>query len=193
VFALIVRRATAADMSAVYRLTHDCYVASHYIEPRPDGMLNHHPHLDGIPQTTVLVADLDGEIVGTNSWTLDGPAGMHTDADFKAECDAVRTEGRVLAASWRIMVRMDCHQKTRIVLELIKTTVCDMVSAGVQVALFTFDEKHERFYRRFLNMRTIARRDESHGLEKVRPILMRLDEADIPAAFLEPQPQQVAA
>ena len=181
--------ATAADMDKVYRLTHDAYLEQGYCAPQPDGRLIHYPHLDGIPETTVLVAEENGQIVGTNSLTLDGPAGLHVDSDFKAECDRIRAEaraaGRRLGASWRIATRSSCRQVAVVVKSLIRETVSRFVADGVETVVFTFNPRHERIYKRLLNMRTVARHGGTvHGLNNAPAVFMRWEMATCPDQWL---------
>lgn len=169
------------DLEEVYRITHDAYVERGYCASRPDGRLVHYPHLDGIPETTVLVAVLDGAVVGTNSLTLDGPRGLHVDEDFKAECDAIRAEGRRVAGSWRIATRAALRSETRVVMALIQATVDLLRDKGVETGVFTFNPRHERFYQRLLNMQTVARHEGSvHGLQNAPAVFMRTTVADLP-------------
>lgn len=175
---------TPWEMEAVYRLTHDAYVERGYCDVQPDGRLVHYPHLDGIPQTKVLVALAGGEIVGTNSLTLDGPAGLHMDDDFKAECDAVRAEGRTLAASWRIVTSSTCRSERTVVMGLIQRTVDLMLAQKIQTSVFTFNPRHERVYQRLLNMTTVARKDSIGGLKNAPAVFMRLDMERIPVRWL---------
>ncbi|MCW8131588.1 MAG: hypothetical protein KIS92_14670 [Planctomycetota bacterium] len=175
-----------ADMDAVYRITHDAYVVKGYCTPQPDGRLVHYPHLDGIPETTVYVAELDGEIVGTNAVTLDGPNGLHVDHDFKDECDAIRAEGRRLAASWRIATRENLRSDTRVVMALIQETIRFWVMNDLDTCVCTFNPRHERIYKRLLNMVTVATRFESvAGLSNAPAVFMRLDLANIPDRWLD--------
>src|SRR4051812_8581180 len=78
---------TLDELQHIYRLTHTCYAASGYFQPHPSGMLVHYPQYDHISETTILVAILDGKIVGSVSLTVDGPSGFTIDEDFKPECD----------------------------------------------------------------------------------------------------------
>ena len=131
-------------LDEVYRLTHDEYIRMGYIEPRSDGRLRHYIHLDRIPETSIIVAFVDGRIVGTNSWTKDGVYGLHVDQDFKAECDQIRRElylrGKALAASWRIVTDNDFNSiRMKIVLTLIAETLKQIVLAGYETAVFTFN------------------------------------------------------
>jgi len=172
-----------AELDAVYRLTHDAYLERGYCSPSADGRLIHYPHLDGIPETTVLVALLDGVIMGTNSWTLDGPRGLHVDSDFKSDCNAIRREDRRMAGSWRIATRHCCRHGQKVVMSLIERTVFDCLAAEVETAVFTFNPRHERLYQRLLNMTTVARRSASHGLSNAPAGFMRLDVESIPERY----------
>jgi hypothetical protein len=174
-----------AELDCVYRITHDAFVERAYCAVQPDGRLIHYPHLDHIAETTVLVAIVDGQIVGTNSWTLDGPQGLHVDSDFKTECDAIRREGRRLSSSWRIATTSKCRSERKVVMALIQETLVQSVEAGVLTSLFTFNPRHERIYRHLLNMQTVARNDGTRGLNNAPAVLMRLDRENIPEVWLQ--------
>ncbi|MBI3831317.1 MAG: hypothetical protein HY291_17495 [Planctomycetes bacterium] len=183
---LIVRPVrNAEEMDEVYRLTHDAYVGRGYNPPQPDGRLVHYPHLDAIPETTVLIAVENGRILGTNSITLDGPLGLSVDGDFKPECDAIRKERRPLATSWRIATREDLRSETRVVMGLIQETVRCGISAGVLTCMFTFNPRHERIYKKLLNLETVAQCAETKGLKNAPAILMRLDLENCPQRWLD--------
>jgi hypothetical protein len=173
-----------AELDAVYRLTHDCFVERGYCPPQPGARLIHHPHLDRIPETTILVAVVDGEIVGTNSWTLDGPAGLHVDKDFKRETDAIRAEGRVLASSWRIATRSGYRHDRHVVIGLIRETIRQFADVGGQTSVFTFNPRHERIYERLLNMTTVARRPDCCDFASPL-VFMRMDMEKVPAYWFK--------
>lgn len=177
---MLIRKASSLkDLKAVWKLTHDMYVAEGYAQPQPDGMLCHYPHLDGIPETAVFVAeDERGRIVGTNSLTLDGPAGLHVDDDFKDLADAVRAECRreakTLGASWRIVTEPGYRQSLDVVMRLITATIEEGRRwGGLHVWLFTFNPKHQKFYNRMLDFRTISDVRDGHSVGKAPAILMR--------------------
>ncbi|MFH1022279.1 MAG: hypothetical protein V1809_02710 [Planctomycetota bacterium] len=168
------------EMDDVCRLTHDAYVERGYCVPQPTGRLIHHPRHDGIPETTVLIAERNRSIVGTNSLTLDGPKGLPVDTDFGTECDAIRATGRRLASSWRIATRKDCRDEQKIVMGLIRETLRLGTLYGVQTCVFTFNPRHERIYERLLNMKTVARNEGTAGLENAPAVFMRLDVETLP-------------
>ena len=153
-----------------------------YCKPQPDSRLNHYPHLDDIPETTVLIAISEGRIIGTNSLTMDGEHGLHVDADYKYQVDKVREEGRKLASSWRIVTGV--HGR-KLVMGLIASTVDLVISLGVETCLFTFNPHHERIYKRLLNMETLDRHENSiDGLSHAPSVLMRWDIEKCPEKWL---------
>ena len=175
---LTVRPAEPEDMPAVYRLTHDEYVRKGYCKQQPDGLLNHYPHLDGMPETTVLLAEEDGRLVGTNSVTLDGRMRLHVDDDFACEVDRIRDEcvsaGLVLGASWRIVTDHSARQRTQVLMALIGATVHH--GAGLlDVILFSFHPGHATRYNRLLGLETIATGECLALSHKPPAVLMRGD------------------
>ena len=172
-----------AELDAVYRLTHDAYVERDYCAPQPDGRLIHYPHLDRIPETTILVACSAGEVIGTISWTRDNANGLHVDSDFKTECDHIRKEGRGLAASWRIATKNACRAERRCVMALIQAAVNLWFESRVPTCVFTFNPRHERIYQRMLNMTTVARSAGTHGLNAAPAVLMRAEIENLPERF----------
>lgn len=163
---------TADDLDAVYRLTHDAYVALGYIAPQPAGRLRHYADIDAAPENVVLVGDEGGTIVGTVSVTVDGPARLHVDHDFRAACDAVRAEGAPVAASWRIVTAPDHRASSALVLELIRAVIDVVRRFGVDTVLMSFAPHHERAYSRLLGMTTLARTEGTADLS-TPAVLMR--------------------
>jgi hypothetical protein len=180
--AIEIRQAgSASELEEVYRLTHDAYVEREYCRPRPDGRLVHYPHLEGIPETIVLIALLDGRVVGSVSVTLDGPRGLHVDQDFGDTCDAVRREGVRVCAAWRIVTRRSLRGERRVVMALIKATFSTAFGRlACRAMLCSFNPRHEGFYRRACGMETIARRDSTRGLYNAPAVLMRVDADRLP-------------
>lgn len=167
---------TLIELDKIYYLTHDIYVKNGYYKPNEEGKLSHYPQLDNIPETTVFIAIKDGEIVGTNSITLDGIMGLHVDLDFPDEVNKVRKERRRLVASWRIVT----NNGIKVIVGLIKKTVDHALNIlKADTALFTFHPKHESFYQKYLNAKTIARSDCISKLENAPAVLMRVDKETI--------------
>lgn len=169
-----------AELETVYRMTHDAYVDMGFIEPRPGGKLIHYPHLDAAPGTSILVAVKDGQIVGTNSIAVDGPAGLHTDEDFPEETDRVRREGTAIASSYRINTLKEVRNGKAIVMSLIRETAFILQDRHIATCLFIFHKRHERIYRRLLGMALIAERPEIACVSHFPAVLMRCEMALLP-------------
>ncbi len=173
------------ELEQVYRLTYEAYVERGYCRPKPDGKLVHYPQFENISETTVLVALLQKQVMGTVSLTLDGPLGTPMDSDFKATCDTVRAEGLRLAASWRIVTQHSFRGQRQVVMALIGEVVrCAFEDFDLDTFLCSFHPRHESIYRRLLGMRTIARSEGTRGLHGAPAVLMRCDRAAVPSRWL---------
>ena len=107
------------------------------------------------------------------------------DEDFKAECDRIRAEGRRLCASWRIATKSTYRGTLKLVKGLIQETVSRVIAAECLTCVFTFNPRHERIYKRLLNMRTVARRGGSiNGLNNAPAVFMRWDLESCPDTWL---------
>lgn len=177
---------SGAELEEVYRITHDAFLERGYCSPQPNGQLIHYPKLENIPETTVLVALQEGQVMGTVSLTLDGPHGLHVDTDFKATVDQVRAEGIKVGAAWRIATRHALRGERQVVMALIGEVVSYAFEVfDLDTFLCTFNPRHERIYGRLLGMRTIARNEVSEGLENAPAVLMRCDRANVPEKWLK--------
>jgi predicted unusual protein kinase regulating ubiquinone biosynthesis (AarF/ABC1/UbiB family)/ubiquinone/menaquinone biosynthesis C-methylase UbiE len=170
------------ELWEVYRLTHDCYVETGYIRSRPTGLLVHYAEFDHIPETMILVAVQGQEIVGSVSFTVDGPSGFVIEKDYPEVCQQIREEGRALADVWRLVVKKSCRAGQQVLMELVGETVRALRHMGVTTCFLEVHEKHEGPYRKLLNMVPVARRQGVEGLEKehIPAVLLRLDEERLP-------------
>jgi len=166
-----------ADLKRVWRLTYREYLAMNYCLPNPSEMLTHFLDLDRLPQTQVFaLEDDDGELIATNSASLDGPGGLHTDHAWPEETQAVRREcrerGLRLGSSWRIVTDSRNRQKLKPLLTIIDYT---LQQAGPQqdVTLFTFHFDHSRIYTRLLGLEVIAGPRPDATVHGANGVLMR--------------------
>lgn len=178
---------TLKDLEAVWRLTHDVYVAEGYASPSADGLLRHYPHLDLVPETEVFIAeDEDGTVLGSNSATVDGPAGLHADDDFKDVIDGIREEcrrtGKRLGCSWRIVTLPGCRESLPVIMQLISATL-ESGQHRADAVLYTFNPKHESFYGRMLALKTVAGPRDGHAVKGAPAILMRGEMSEMVARW----------
>jgi GNAT superfamily N-acetyltransferase len=84
---------TEAELEACFKLLHDAYVASGFMQPHPSGLRVTPYH--ALPTTTTLCAKIDGQVVGTLSIVREGVFGFPMQSVF--DIAAVRAKGGRLA------------------------------------------------------------------------------------------------
>ena len=156
-----VRQATTnVEFCEVYRLTYRVYAASGYCNPSPGRKLQHYPHLDEIPATTVLIAIDKSLVIGTVSITLDGPVGLHVDEDFAKEMKQIRWQcgkaKRKLSGIWRIVTDPLCRSQWIVVKRLIGAITQVALDQDVGLIMCDFHPAHEKFYRRVVGFHRVA-------------------------------------
>ncbi|WP_305907230.1 hypothetical protein Q9L42_017035 [Methylomarinum sp. Ch1-1] len=149
-------------LDEIYRLTHDTLAESGSIKRSENGRLRTCPHLDKIPETTILIAEKDNRIIGTITFTLDGPNGVHTDSWFNIETEEVRrkTNG-IIGSSWRVATEKDYRNSRILVLDLMKNAFKVGLENNCTVCLFTFLNKHIRIYQRIMAAEVLAKKSVS--------------------------------
>jgi len=172
------------EMEDVYRLTHEAYVSSSYSEHQPNGLLLHYPEYDVIPETTVLVARQQGEMIGTLSLTVPGPFGFTLDREFKKEMDYMQQAGRVVVVMWRLAVKEEFRSSRNVVIGLFSAATRIALNHGVNSLVIEVNPKHERVYKRMLNMTTVSRIDETNGLQHAPGVLLRGDIETLPKEWM---------
>lgn len=164
-------------LEEIYRLTHDNLVKVGDIEPQTDGKVISFPHLDRIEQTRIVIAEKDGEIVGTVSLTVDGPDGLNTDHYFKEETDVIRqaSNGKI-CSTWRMATAPEYRGSARLVRELIFESFRAAMDNSCCLCLFVFNERHVKIYQRIIKAEVIARRAESvDGKTQLPMAMMQMD------------------
>lgn len=142
------------EINSIIRET---FIESGLISDHFNSSADFYPHLNTIKETTILIAEQNGQIVGTNSMTVDSPAGLHTDYYFKEETDFIRkTEKKILGSSWRIATIHEYRNNINLFLDLIQTSFHIAKEKHIETCLFVFNKKHEEFYKKLLDAETIA-------------------------------------
>ncbi len=156
-----IRKATTrTEFDEVYKLTYRVYAQEGYCVLLPNEKLQHYPHLDEIPETTVLIISEKSLIIGTNSITLDGPNGLHVDKDFRQEMIIIRKQcsqnNKKLASSWRIVTDPLYRNQWTLIKLLIGETFKTCIDLNIGLLVCDFHPKHERFYNKIVGFTTIA-------------------------------------
>jgi len=168
------------ELEAVYRLTHENYVASSYVAPQQNGLLLHYPEYDVIPETTVLVAVKGKKIVGSISLTIGNTEKLTIAHDFPDACRKVEEEGGVMCGVWRLVIEESHRNSRQILFGLISETLRRMFTNHVTSYLFVVNPKHAGVYKRLFNMYVIAEKEATDGLHNAAAVLLRADYATTP-------------
>jgi len=168
---------TINDLHKVYKLCYETYYQEGYCPYDCSGLLCHYPKLDTLPETSILMIEDDmGNLIASNTLTLDSPAGFHVDEDFPEDVLVIRNqchlENRKLAASWRIITASTIRNTRKVVFELIRKTINLGIVKGVDWCLFSFNPKHEEFYKRYLNLERVGDIKICHAANNAPAILM---------------------
>ena len=172
-----VRIAQPDEMPAVYRLVHDEFVKAGFAQQQLDGELRYYEDLDGIPETTCLVAvEDDGRIVGTLSLTRDSDAGIHTDYEFSKQTDHIREwcyfRHKRLCSGWRIVTDPKYRNSRRVLLALAEAFIGICVEEDLDCSLYTFNPKHTRLYERLFGFEQWAVSEAHIGCSCNEAVLM---------------------
>jgi len=149
-----------SELIDVHKLVRKAYISSGILSETYIGNADFYPKLNMIPETKIIIARENGKIIGTNSITLDGKYGLHTDHSFKKETDLIRkTSKSILGSSWRIATSQEYHKKIGLFLDIIQKTFFIAKEQNIETCLFVFLKKHEKFYKSFLDAETIAEKE----------------------------------
>lgn len=180
---------TLDELAKIWELTYSEYLREGYCSPRPCNKLCHYKHLDITdngelyPQTTVYYVEEYGEVVGTNSITLDGLGGLHVDGSFREAVDEIRLEAKeakkVLASSWRIVTSYKLRNTISVLTELVNVVYNQIVKNNIDITLFIFHPKHAQFYERMVGLKTIAGPLSELAVTGHPAVLMRGDIEDV--------------
>jgi len=161
----------------IHTLAHDAFIESGLIKKRKSNQLNLFPHLNLTKNTTTIIAEKNGKIIGTNSMTVDSEVGLHTDKYFKKETDKLRKDtSKKIGSSWRIATHKDFRSNIMLLLDLIEKSVNVAIDMKIDTCLYIFAKKHEGFYKKLLNAELIAEKKcfIDDGLE-VNLVLMKTE------------------
>ncbi|MFD2176237.1 GNAT family N-acetyltransferase [Veronia pacifica] len=170
-----------SQLDNVLRLTHDSLVEIGAINPAPSGMFNFAPHLDETEDTTVLIAEKDGEIIGTSSITIDGKAGLISDHLFERETNRMREKSSSpISSAWRFATKKEYRNNKKLAVDLMTKTREVLRESNSELCLCLFQEKHVRFYQKFFNGEVVAKKiGTADGSDYANFVLMAIAINDV--------------
>lgn len=144
-------------LDEVYTLTHDTLVLSGEITPQDSGKISTCPHLDNHPNTTILIAEQEGEIIGTITVTIDSEQGLNMESWFQQELVAYRElYSCKLASCWRLATSPSCRNKTRLIVDLYAKACKLLLEAGCEMCLCALMNRHKSTYQRLMDANVIV-------------------------------------
>ena len=157
------------------QLVYKEFVSAGYIHPDIVFNLMHPLDEHYLDSTHIFIAKKGDLIVGTNTLSLDK---THVDniPEFSKYID--KTKGRV-ASSFN-MATLPSYRSSTVYIKLIKITSQAVIVNNVAICYFTIHPKHEAFYKKALNMTTLAKLDNMPGLHNAPVVFMKVDSPDIP-------------
>ena len=142
--ALIERAYTVEDLHKAYKLVHDVYLGTGFIEKEISGMRMR--IFEMTPDIATFVAKVDGRVVGVLSVLEDTPElGLPSDSAFKEELDGLRAAGNRLCEITNQAVAPE-YRKSAVPTELMRCAVAHLTVAGFDRAIASVSPSHGSFY-----------------------------------------------
>jgi len=144
-------------LDEVYKLTHDTFVISGEISPQASGKITTSPHLDTHPDTSILIAEQEGKIIGTITVTIDSGEGLNMEKWFKKELLEYREKhSSKLGSTWRLATDPSYRGKTRLIIDLISMAFKLSIEAGCEQSLCALMNRHKKTYQRLVDAKILV-------------------------------------
>jgi ribosomal protein S18 acetylase RimI-like enzyme len=142
--AVIERAYTLEDLRKAYRLVHEVYLGTGFLNPEPSGVRLR--IYETTSETATFVAKKDGEVVGVLSVVGDSlDLGLPSNAAFKPELDALRATGARLCEVTNQAVAEE-FRKSAVPTELMRCAIAHQLKAGYHFAVASVSPSHNGFY-----------------------------------------------
>ena len=161
------------DIIEVHKLSHDSYVDVGYIQQQLDGFLKLNSEFDSLNETTILMAIVDKQIVGTCSYTIDSPNLLPIDKDYEYEVNLIRKLNIMpLVCCWRLAAKKEFPYRNKIIMQLMRELAMSfMIQKDGPLLLAEFNPKHYSFYNKVWGFLEISSKDSTNGLNNAPSIL----------------------
>ncbi|MEO7413583.1 MAG: GNAT family N-acetyltransferase [Opitutaceae bacterium] len=159
--AVIERALKLEDLRRAYRLVHQVYLGTGFLNPEPSGLRLR--IYETTSETATFVAKKDGEVVGVLSVVGDSiDLGLPSNSAFKAELDALRATGARVCEVTNQAVAEE-YRKTGVATELMRCAIAHMMKSGYHFAVASVSPSHNGFYelmgfRRFGSQRSYSQK-----------------------------------
>ncbi len=142
--ATIERASTLDDLRQAYRLVHDIYLGTGFIEPEPSGIRLR--IFETTSETATFVAKVEGRVVGVLSVVCDSvELGLPADQAFRRELDDLRHAGQKLCEVTNQAVASE-YRQSAIPTELMRCAIATALARGCDQAIAAVSPSHLGFY-----------------------------------------------
>lgn len=145
----------------IFSLAYKTFLENNLILPSESEQMDLYPQLNKSGHTIIIIAECEGRIIATNSVTMDGENGLHTDTHFKKETDEWRRKSKALGSLWRIATEKKYRNNVKLIKDILKKTVEVIEVMGIATVVFTIEKRHEKIYKRIFGAETIAEKVSS--------------------------------
>lgn len=163
------------ELFDIYRMTYECYQSHTKPESHPDGLWIPHPEFDHIPETTILIAEMEGRIVGSVSLTRDSNNGLPMAQSCDRTCALVRANHRNLAGVWRLLVRPGEATKEAIALSLLSDLKKRLLDEHIQTCLLSVSADYIDLCGPLLHPVMLFQGQMARGLSNLPGVFLRCD------------------
>ena len=166
------------ELEAAFRLVHDNYVRSGYMEPHPAGIRI--GVYNALPTTTTFVALAGDEVTATVSLFLDSAMGLPLDSLYGDVADSLRAQGRKIGEVGMLADRRrNLSEGIHLLLELMKLVSLTARGRDLDDLLITVNPKHEKFYERLLRFKKFGQVREYQAVKNAPAVLLRIQKSDL--------------
>lgn len=148
------------DVLAAWRFLYDQYLRAGYIPSNPSGLYVCRQAIG--PDTLVVLAPREGQVVGTISAIMDGPLGLPLDSVYPEELNALHTEDRRF---FELGLLCQTSNSFRDLLELMRHAYYFAMYQGGTDCVCGIPPKWTRFYSRAVGFRPIG--EVRHGVGNI--------------------------
>ena len=163
-----------ATRRAAYRLLYRLYLEKEYAAPHRSRMWL--SLFDALPETTTLVVEREGEVIGALTVVFDSPMGLPADKLYKRELDALRRSGRRPAEIVSLGVAPGAEKGTEMLVKLFNAVyLLARKIRGATDFINTVNPRHAGFYRRTLAFKKAGPEREYEKVGGAPAVLLRLN------------------
>jgi len=162
---------TQNELESAYRLIHDTYVKSGYMNPSPSGL--RFGFFNAMPYTQTFLGKRNAETILTISLFPDSLLGLPLDKLYKKEIDTLRAKGRYVAEVGTLASVVNNQNAIMHIIKLMYYCAKELLKIDDLVS--TVHPKHKNFYKSILCFEEIGEIKSYSNVNNNPAVALRLD------------------